>query len=121
MKPLIAEFAKNAGTISVAKQTASIDATIHRYKASLSAIPTVGKDDIQSIMQLIEIIGNFLQSGQLLESFKAEPASTIEVDDGVSKEILELAGRAVNAGVLIRMPVGSTATSNPLAFQKRVF
>lgn len=105
MKPLITEFAKKAGTISVAKQTASIDATIHRYKASLSAIPTVGKDDIQSIMQLIEIIGNFLQSGQLLESFKAEPPSTIEVDDGVSKEILELAGRAINAGVLIRMPV----------------
>lgn len=113
MKPLISEFAKKPGTISVAIQTASIDATIHRYKASLSAIPTAGKDDIQSIMQLVDVIGRFLQSAQLLEEFSAEPPSTIEIDDGVSREILVLAGRAVNAGVLIRMPAerGSGAAS----------
>jgi len=104
MKPLIAEFSRVGGTISVAKQTASIDATIHRYKASLSAIPTEGRDDIQSIMQLVDIIGKFLQADQLLERFRAEPPSTIEVDNNVPQEILELAGRAVNAGVLIRMP-----------------
>lgn len=104
MKPLVSEFAKKQGTISDAVQSASLDATIHRYRASLSAIPTVGRDDIQSIMQLVDVIGRFLQQEQLLERFSPEPASTIEVDGQVPNDLLELVGRAVNAGVLIRMP-----------------
>ena len=112
MRPLITEYARKKGTVSESAQTASIDATIHRYKASLSAIPTVGKDDVQSIMQLVDVIGRFLQSDQLLEDFRPEPYSTIEVDDEVSKEILGLVGRAINAGVLIRMPEERGAGSN---------
>lgn len=104
MRPLILEYVRKMGTVSEAAQTASIDATIHRYKASLSAIPTVGQKDVQSIMQLVDVIGRFLQADQLLEDFRPEPYSTIEVDHDVPREILGLVGRAINAGVLIRMP-----------------
>ncbi len=113
MRPLIYEYAEKGGTVSDASQTSSIDATIHRYKASLSAIPTVGKDDVQSIMQLVDVIGRFLQSDQLLEDFSPEPYSTIEVDSQVSAEIRGLVGRAINAGVFIRMPEERGAGPNP--------
>lgn len=112
MRPLIFDYARKKGTVSEASQTASIDATIHRYKASLSAIPTAGKDDVQSIMQLVDVIGRFLQSDQLLEEFRPEPFSTLEIDSDVSQEILGLVGRAINAGVLIRMPSERGAGSN---------
>lgn len=112
MRPIIYEYVRRSGTISDAIQTASIDATIHRYKASLSAIPTVGKDDVQSIMQLVDVIGRFLQSDQLLEEFRPEPYATIEVDRQVPEEIRGLVGRAINAGVLIRMPDERGASPN---------
>ncbi|MSU92012.1 hypothetical protein GE300_20875 [Rhodobacteraceae bacterium 2CG4] len=112
MRPVIYEYIRKNSTVSEAVQTASIDATIHRYKASLSAIPTVGKDDVQSIMQLVDVIGRFLQSDQLLEDFRPEPYSTIQIDSGISKEIRGLVGRAINAGVLIRMPEERGAGSN---------
>lgn len=103
MKPLVEEVSAKGGTVAASDQARSLDATMHRYKASLSAIPTSGSGDIQSIMQLVDVVGTYLQREQLLHDFSPEPATTIIVDN-VPPAILNLVGRAVNSGVFIPMP-----------------
>ena len=116
MKPIVDEFSKKGGTVSDSTQARSLDATVHRYKASLTAIPTTGHDDIQSIMQLVDVIGKFLQFEQLLEPFSAEPASTLLVDKDVPKGLVSLIGRAINSGVLLKMPLERGASTSDSAF-----
>lgn len=116
MKPIVDEFAKKGGAVFDSTQARSLDATVHRYKASLTAIPTTGHDDIQSIMQLVDVIGKFLQSEQLLEPFSAEPASTVLVDKDVPKGLVSLIGRAINSGVLLKMPSERGAATSDSAF-----
>ncbi|MBB3987985.1 hypothetical protein GGQ68_004339 [Sagittula marina] len=103
MKPLLEQIASNGGTVGATSQARSLDATMHRYKASLSAIPTTGYKDIQSIMQLVDVVGTYLQREQLVSDFSPEPPTTVIVDN-VDGALINLVGRAVNSGVFILMP-----------------
>jgi hypothetical protein len=103
MRPLVQEHVRIGGTINVEHQAVSADITIHRFKASLSAIPSTGDGDIVSVLHLLEILGKYFLNAQLVEEFSPEPPTTFWVD-AVSNEMIELVGRALNAGALVRMP-----------------
>lgn len=110
MRPLVREFCETGGTVKATSQTSSLEATIHRYKASLSALPTDGYGDIRSIIQLVNVIGSYFQLVQLRGNFSPEPPSTIEVDRSVPPSLASLVGRALNAGALVRMPLEASET-----------
>jgi hypothetical protein len=103
MRPLVQEYARTRGTVGNDLQAQSADLTIHRFKSSLSAIPTTGESDVRSILQLIDIVGSFFRETQLAGEFSPEPASTFVVDADVSKALVELVGRALNAGAFVQM------------------
>lgn len=104
MRPLVAEYVAKGGTIPVELQVSSAETTIHRFKASLAAIPTTGRGEVRTVLDLIEVIGRHLEVVTLDDEFSAEPPTTILVDDQVSPGILEILGRALNAGAFVRMP-----------------
>lgn len=104
MRPLVREFCETGGTVRITSQAASIQATIHRYKASLSALPSRGVGEVRSIVQLVNVIGTFLQVEQIRATFSPEPPSTITIDDKLPPEMLELVGKALNSGALVKMP-----------------
>jgi hypothetical protein len=104
MRPLVKEYARTRGTVSVTAQTQSAELTVHRFLAGLSAIPTLGHGEIHSILQLIKIIGSYFCNSQLGSEFKPEPASAFKIDDDINDDLLDLVGRALNAGAFIFMP-----------------
>lgn len=109
MRPLVLEYSRIGGTVGSDLQAQSADLTIHRFRASLSAIPTTGDGDIRSILQLIDIVGTFFREAQLGREFSPEPASTFIVDDEVGDALVELVGRTLNAGAFVHMPDDASA------------
>lgn len=107
MRPLVREYADNQGTVSSETEATSAELTIHRFLSSLSAIPTSGHGDIRSILQLIKVIGDHFRNSQLIDRFSPEPANTFIVDEAVPEAIVDLIGRALNAGALVHMPAKS--------------
>ena len=102
-RPIVAEYVEKGGTVRVETQSASADMTIHRFRSSLSAIPAPPVGSIKSILHLIEIVGTYFQNAQLNEDFRAEPPTTIILDMDIQNDLLELVGRALNAGAFVRM------------------
>lgn len=103
MRPLVGEYVARRGIVPARMQAKSAETTIHRFKASLSAIPSQQAGAIKSILHLIDIVGDFFAKAQLDEAFKAEPVVTFKIDDEVSPELLELVGRTLNAGAFVRL------------------
>lgn len=103
MRPVVEEHIKKRGTVTVETQARSAEVTHHRFKSSLSAIPTRRAGKVTSILHLVHIIGQYLQNAQLFEPFAAEPHCTFIVDERVDLEMRELVGRALNSGSLIRI------------------
>ena len=103
MRPVVEEHIKKGGTVSVETQARSAELTHHRFKSSLSAIPTRSAGKVTSILHLVHIIGQYLQNAQLFEPFASEPHCTFNVDDRVDPEMRELVGRALNSGSFIRI------------------
>jgi hypothetical protein len=103
MRPLVAEYVARQGIVPAKMQAKSAETTIHRFKSSLSAIPSQKAGPIKSILHLIEIVGDFFTKAQLDEGFKPEPPVTFRIDDQVSPELLELVGRTLNAGAFVRL------------------
>ena len=103
MRPLVAEFVARQGTVPAEMQARSAETTIHRFRSSLSAIPSRQAGAIKSILHLIDIVGQFLTRSQLDESFTPEPPCTFVVDDGVAPDLVELVGRTLNSGAFVRV------------------
>lgn len=103
MRPLVAEYVARQGTVPADVQAKSAETTIHRFKSSLSAIPSQKAGTIKSILHLIDIVGDFFKKAQIDEGFRPEPPVTFLVDDQVSSELLELVGRTLNAGAFVRV------------------
>lgn len=114
MRPLVTEFVRRQGTVPVVVQAHSAETTLHRFKSSLSAIPSQKVGPIRSILHLIDIVGNYFQVEQLDSAFRSEPPCTFKVDEEVSPELLELVGRALNSGGFVRMDDGHSAGVNIL-------
>jgi hypothetical protein len=109
MRPLVEEFLRKEGTVAAISQAASAETTIHRFRSSLSAIPSRKAGPIKSILHLIDIVGDFFRVEQLELEFRAEPPCTFIVDDEVSPDLLEMLGRALNSGGFVRMDAGHSA------------
>lgn len=109
MRPLVAEFVRKAGTVPAMTQALSAETTLHRFRSSLSAIPSQKVGPIRSILHLIEIVGSYFRIEQLESAFRSEPPCTFMVDEAVSPELLELVGRALNSGGFVRMDDGHSA------------
>ena len=103
MRPLVAAYVAHNGTVPGEVQAKSAETTIHRFKSSLSAIPSQKAGTIKSILHLLDIVGEFFTQAQLDEGFRPEPPVTFVVDDQVSAELLELVGRTLNAGAFVRL------------------
>ena len=103
MRPLVAEYVARLGIVPAKMQAKSAEITIHRFKSSLSAIPSQKAGTIRSILHLIDIVGDYFTKAQLDEAFRPEPPVTFEIDDDVSPELLELVGRTLNAGAFVRV------------------
>jgi hypothetical protein len=115
MRPLIQEYSKLGGTVGSELQAQSADQTIHRFRSSLSAIPTTGDGQIRSILHLIDIVGSYFRDVQLGSEFRPEPPNTFTIDADVNRSIRELVGRAINAGAFVHMREGSDAGVRDLA------
>ncbi len=103
MRPLVAEYIARQGTVPADIQAKSAETTIHRFKSSLSAIPSQKAGSIKSILNLIDIVGEYFTIAQLDDNFRPEPPATFFVDDHVSPDLLEIVGRALNAGAFVRL------------------
>ncbi len=103
MRPIVDAYVEKNGTVGRSVQAASAEMTLHRFRSSLSAIPATKVGSIKSILHLVEIIGTYLQNAQLNDEFRAEPPSTFNIDDDLAPPIVELVGRALNAGAFVRM------------------
>ncbi len=103
MRPIVAAYAETGGTVGRAIQAGSAEMTIHRFRSSLSAIPAAKVGSIRSILHLVEIIGTYFENAQLNEEFRAEPSTTFTIDDELAPDLVELVGRALNAGALVRL------------------
>jgi energy-coupling factor transporter ATP-binding protein EcfA2 len=103
MRPLVAEYISREGTVPADMQAKSAETTMHRFKSSLSAIPSQKAGTIKSILHLIDIVGDFFSKAQLDEAFRPEPPVTFVIDEHVAPDLLELVGRTLNAGAFVRL------------------
>jgi hypothetical protein len=114
MRPLVDEYVRRAGTVGADDQARSADLTIHRFQASLSAIPTKKAGSVRSILHLVRIVGDYFESAQLHSPFNPEPPGAFEVDDDIEIELRDLVGRALNAGALVRIETKAGPTVGTL-------
>ena len=109
MRELVREFVDGGGTVPVPAQARSAETTIHRFRSSLSAIPSKRAGTIGSILHLIEVVGNHFSAAQLDEQFRSEPPGSFVVDGEVDQDLLELVGRTLNSGGFVRVDDGHGA------------
>lgn len=101
MRPLIERFVTHGGTIGAEYQVQSAEVTIHRFRASLAAIPSLPYERIRTVLDLIEVVGSYFLLMSLDKSFNPEPPLSFIVDHNVPPALLELVGRAVNSGAFV--------------------
>lgn len=104
IRPLVKEYVQTGTTVTRETEASSIDVTIHRFLASLSAIPTNGHGNIRSILQLISVVGGYFRDRQLELGFSPEPHGSFTVDDAVPEDIVKLVGRTLNSGGFVHLP-----------------
>jgi hypothetical protein len=104
MRPLVTAYIEDGGTVPLDTQVSSQEMTLHRFRSSLSAIPSAGGGTARSVLDLVEIVGRYFEAATLDDDFMAEPPTTFILDDGVTSADLEVVGRALNAGAFVLMP-----------------
>ena len=93
--------------INRGKQAEQLEATIHKFRATLKTI-TLGQSSAglraKTLLGLIDEIGQYFQKSVLLDDFHPQPTLTFTVDSHASTELVNAIGRAVNAGALMYVP-----------------
>lgn len=101
MRPLIERFVAQGGTIATEFQVQSAEVTIHRFRASLDAIPSSPSGKIRTVLDLVEVVGSYFSRMSLDAPFNPEPPLSFIIDDELPPALLELVGRAMNSGAFV--------------------
>jgi len=104
--PLIDEYKSEAhnrrGPVSRASQAAVVERACTRFLALLASI-RVEQTPLspRSVIDFIDVIGDFFSDQFLASEFNPEPIGSFTVDEDASESILRLVGKAVNQGALV--------------------
>jgi len=109
-KGLLGELVKKHGVgqrISRKQQVQQISIVARRFRALLRTIPSpsVGKQSAsRGILITLDQVGQEFHKSQVAGVFSMDPIGSFTIPDGISTDLLESLGRAVNAGALVHMP-----------------
>jgi hypothetical protein len=106
MRPLVRRYFGTSKQIPYEDQAAMVQEALAKYLSLLSTIRVTdpnGNVDNMSIIDLIEMVGEFYSNQVNGEVFKPEPALTFRVDHFVPKEFVEAIGSAMNQGAFIML------------------
>lgn len=103
---LLDQYEKH-GKITKSAQANAIGESTERFVTLLETLP-VGNENrlrnIESIFDLINVIGTYFHNAVVREPFSAEPPLSFVIDKGVSEEIIHALEKAINLGALVYLP-----------------
>jgi hypothetical protein len=108
-RPLVAEFVEGfrrtpVKVISRSLQAKRIERTITTLFTLLSTLRTDPAPGVPTIIDIVERLGDFGFEQVMGERFNPEPATSFRIDQGVTPEIYDAIGRALNQGALVLVP-----------------
>jgi energy-coupling factor transporter ATP-binding protein EcfA2 len=107
LKPLFEAYVSAGNSRSVPRfmQAERLTKTIVTFLSLLAAIPASNTaDSLESIIDLIERIGHYIENQILSKRFNADPVTTVIVDNQLSRAELIAFGRAINQGAFVLVP-----------------
>jgi hypothetical protein len=110
LRPLIADFAYSTDglhsrSIGRALQAQRIERTITTFIILLSTLRVDDPSDGSiSIIEFIELLGDFCFEQVLAKQFNPEPILSFTIDGQVSPSVINAVGRAINQGGLVLIP-----------------
>lgn len=85
--------------------SAQLDALVHAFKSNKALLSTIPANhcykEVNSLFDLVDVIGSRFKSNILDEGFKPEPKASFILDDFSEPSLVEAIGRALNIGALV--------------------
>jgi hypothetical protein len=104
LRPLVRRFLGTAHPVPFEDQSITVEEAVRKYVTLLSTIrfeDKSGKNRNLSVVNLIDIIGDYFAAEINGPLFKSEPLLTFRVDQSLGKEYVEAIGSAMNQGAFI--------------------
>lgn len=104
LRPLVRLFLGTGKRVSASEQARVLEATYAKYFSLLSTIAVSDpsrKKQTMSVVELIDIIGEYFSEEVNGHVFKSEPSLTIRLDRSTPKEYVEAIGHAMNQGAFV--------------------
>lgn len=104
VKPLLDTVSEGHVKIPSSRQAEAIEEAAERYRAALRTIPvasSAARRKSTGLLALLDSLGEFFHHEQITKPFSSEPPGSFTVDTGVSNDMIEAIGQALNAGALV--------------------
>lgn len=102
------KFEEKNAKVDPSVQARKINENMSRYRALVSTIPAIKSSESKynnySVLQVLDIIGNYFFTETVVKDFKTEPPLSFIVDKKTPFEIRDLIGKALNIGAIVYMP-----------------